>query len=224
MKSMPGIAMAAVLGAVSMTAHAADIPLYPSGPAEDSSFVRFINTTDAPIELKASGSKTTLALTPAKPDSGFMPVAAGKPVKGQLVRGSQQADVDVTVKPGEFATVLGLSSATGALTTQVVRESPDDFNALKASLAFYNIAPDCKQAGLQAAGRNVAIFSDVPTGQAKRRLINPVSMSVQLMCAGKASGAPLAIGMLVAGQRYSVFASPSAKGPHLSVATDTVVH
>ncbi len=184
--------------------------------------MRFINLTDGTIELQASGSKTSLALTTAKPDSGFLPVAAGKPVKGQLIRGSQKTDINVVVKPGEFATVLGIPAGAAALGTQIVRESPDDFNALKSSLAFYNVAADCRQAGLKAAGRDVSIFKDVATGQVTRRLINPVAMSVQLVCAGKATGEPLDLGTLAAGQRYSVFASPAAKGIRLSATTDTV--
>lgn len=217
------VAIAATAAFTSLgVSHAADIPLYPTGPAEDSSFVRFINTTDTPLELQAEGSKTRLALTIAKPDSGFLPVAAGKPVTGQLIRGTQKVGIDVTVKPGEFATVLGMSANGSALTTRVIRESPDDFNALKSSVAFYNVAPECKQAGLHAAGRDVSIFKDVPTGQAARRLINPISMAVQLICEGKPVGAPLSLGTLIAGQRYTVFALPSTKGTRLLAATDTV--
>ena len=215
------IAATAVFASLGVS-YAADIPLYPTGPAEDSSYVRFINTTDTPLELQAEGSKTKLALTLAKPDSGFLPVAAGKPVKGQLIRGTQKVDINVTVKPGEFATVLGVSTNGSTLTTRVVRESPDDFNALKSSVAFYNVAPDCKQAGLHAAGRDVSIFKDVPVDQAARRLINPISMSVQLVCEGKPVGAPLSLGTLIAGQRYTVFALPSVNGTRLLAATDTV--
>lgn len=223
MTSLPQVCLKVLmLAAPTLVAHAADIPLYPTGPAEDSSYVRFINLTEGTIEVQASGSKTSLTLTAAKPDSGFLPVAAGKPVKGQWVRGSQKADINVVVKPGEFATVLGISASAAALSTQVIRESPDDFNALKSSLAFYNVAADCKQAALKAAGRDVGIFKDVAAGQVARRLINPVAMSVQLVCAGKATGDPLDLGTLAAGQRYSVFASPTAKGIRLSAATDIV--
>lgn len=210
--------------AAPIVAHAADIPLYPTGPAEDSSFVRFVNTGNTTISLEATGSKTTLPLLPTKPASDFQPVAANKALVGTFISGSQRAPIDVTVKPGEFVTVFALLSAKGELSAKVVRELPEDFNALRASLAFYNLDSGCAQAGLKAAGRDVDVFTDVPTGVAKRRFVNPVALSVQLVCAGKPQGAPLALGTLAPGQRYSVFAVPAAGGTRTFVTNDALAN
>ncbi|QEI07409.1 cell division protein FtsQ [Pigmentiphaga aceris] len=215
---------AALLAAPFAAVHAADIPLYPTGPSEDSSFVRFVNTGDTPISLEATGSKATLALPPSKPASDFQPVAANKALVGTFTRGTQRAPIDVTVKPGEFATVFGFVSAKGEFSTKVVRELPEDFNALRASLAFYNLDSACPQAGLKPAGRDVAVFSDVPVNEAKRRFINPVALSVQLVCAGKPQGEPLALGSLAPGQRYSVFAVPSANGTRVFFTNDALAN
>jgi hypothetical protein len=216
--------LAAPLAAV----QAADIPLYPTGPSEDSSFVRFVNTSELPLSLEAAGSKASLALPPAKPASDFQPVAANKALVGSLVAGSQRVPVDVTVKPGEFVSVFGLVSPKGELSVKVVRELPEDFNALRASLAFYNLDGACAQAGLKAAGRDVDVFTDVftdvPNGVAKRRFVNPVALSVQLVCAGKPQGAPLALGTLAPGQRYSVFAVPAAGGARTIFTNDALAN
>jgi len=103
-----------------------------------------------------------------------------------------------------------------------VLESPDDFNALKASVAFYNVDAQCASAALLAAGRNVVLLDGVPEGQAKRRQINPVPLSVQLSCGGKVVGQPLDLGPLEAGQRYTVFLVPAGKSSRIFKATDTV--
>ncbi|OVZ62116.1 MULTISPECIES: alginate O-acetyltransferase AlgF [unclassified Pigmentiphaga] len=199
--------------------HAAGIPLYPTGPAEDSAFVRFVNATDAALEIQAAGSQAKLSLPTDKPSSGFMPVAANKPVKGTLTGADRRSDVAVTVKPGEFATVIALAKNASL----VIKESPDDFNAMRASLAFYNADPACRQAGLRAAGRNVGIFDGVGHGQAKRRLINPVAVTVELTCGGKPQGSPRELGALEAGQRYTVLAVPGPQGTRTLFANDALI-
>ncbi|GAA0509196.1 alginate O-acetyltransferase AlgF [Pigmentiphaga sp. GD03639] len=201
-----------------LTAHAAGIPLYPTGPAEDSAFVRFVNATAGPLEVQAAGTSATLALPADKPASGFMPVAASKPVKGTLAGGGQSLPVSVTVKPGEFATVVALDKKA----TVVIKESPDDFNAMRASLALYNADPACRQAGLRTAGRNIGIFENVGQGQTKRRLINPVAVSVELTCDGKPQGAARDLGALEAGQRYTVLVVPGPQGPRTLFANDAL--
>lgn len=210
-------ALAASLPA--LATQAAEIPLYPTGPAEDSAFVRFVNATDGALEIQAAGSQARLSLPTDKPASGFMPVAANKPVKGTLVGASQRTDVAVTVKPSEFATVIAL----GKNANLVIKESPDDFNAMRASLALYNADPACRQAGLRTSGRNVGIFDGVAPGQAKRRLINPVAVTVELTCGGKPQGAPRELGALEAGQRYTVLAIPGAQGTRTLFANDALI-
>jgi len=119
--------------------------------------------------------------------------------------------------------VIGLGNGK-ELRLVTLREQPDDFNALKASLAFYSLDGSCANAGLQAAGRNVDIFKDVAEGSLQRRSINPLKLSVQLRCGGAAVGQPLDLGQLAAGQRYTLFLVPSAQGPRLFQAVDNLAN
>lgn len=201
---------------------AAEIPLYPTGPSEDSAFLRFFNAGQTALELSAANG-ASLRLEGDVRASDFLTVPAGKPIKGTLKQANQAQQLDISVAPGEFATVVGITSQQG-LELVIVREEPDDFNALKASLAFYSLDASCANAGLQAAGRNVDIFKDVANGALQRRSINPLSLSVQLRCAGASVGEPLALGELAAGQRYTLFLVPSADGPRLFQALDNLAN
>jgi len=201
---------------------AAEIPLYPTGPSEDSAFLRFFNAGDTALELSAENG-ASLRLEGDARASDFLTVPAGKPIKGSLKQGEAQQALDISVAPGEFASVVGIATEQG-LNLVTVREVPDDFNALKASLAFYSLDTSCANAGLQAAGRNVDIFKDVAHGAVQRRSINPLSLSVQLRCAGASVGEPLALGELAAGQRYTLFLVPSADGPRLFQALDNLAN
>ncbi|OYT96981.1 MAG: cell division protein FtsQ, partial [Pseudomonas sp. PGPPP3] len=154
---------------------AAEIPLYPTGPSEDSAFLRFFNAGESALELSAANG-ASLRLEGDARASDFLTVPAGKPIKGTLKQADQTQQLDISVAPGEFATVVGITTQQG-LNLLTVREVPDDFNALKASLAFYSLDAACANAGLQVAGRNVDIFKDVPNGALQRRSINPLKLS-----------------------------------------------
>ncbi|AZY49967.1 alginate O-acetyltransferase AlgF [Bordetella avium] len=207
--------LALLLAGGVQAAGAAQIQLYESGPAEDAAFLRFVNGGDAVMDVSAKGSKARLTLDAAHPASDFMPVRAKTNVQGTLSSGGKQANVDVAVQPGEFLTVVGLPDG-----AKLVREQPDDFNALKVSLGFYNLDPSCADAGLLAAGRNVAIFEQVAQGGAARRQVNPVALQVVASCGGQPSGKALDLGVLQAGDRHTVLLLPSAKGPRLLHAPD----
>ncbi|VCU70684.1 Alginate O-acetyl transferase AlgF [Pigmentiphaga humi] len=215
---MTRLTVAALAAALTAAAHAAEIPLYPTGPAEDSAFIRFVNAAASPLEVQPSGGNARLSLPDSKPASGFMAVAANKPVSGTLVRGGQRAPVSVNVKPGEFATVVAVEKG-GPV---VIKESPDDFNAMRVSLAFYNADQACANAALRTAGRNIGLFDAVAAGQSRRRLINPITLTVEITCGGQPQGAPLELGALEAGQRYTVIAVPAAKGTRALFAHDAV--
>lgn len=208
----------------SASALAADVPLYETGPSEDSSFLRFVSATPNPVDVVATGSNAKTSLTADKPATSYFPIKARAGIKGNLLAGSAQAPVDVSVEPGEFATVFAVASGTSGLTARVVREQPDDFNATKVSLAFYSMDPSCASTSLQVAGRTVALFENVPVGELKRRLINPVTLSVQLLCAGKPVGDALPLGALQAGQRYSIFAVPGSGTTRIFIASDALAN
>jgi hypothetical protein len=201
---------------------AAEIPLYPTGPSEDSAFLRFFNAGQSALELSAANG-ASLRLEGDARASDFLTVPAGKPIKGTLKQADQTQQLDISVAPGEFATVVGITTPQG-LNLLTVREVPDDFNALKASLAFYSLDAACANAGLQVAGRNVDIFKDVANGALQRRSINPLKLSVQLRCGGASVGEPLALGELAAGQRYTLFLVPSAQGSRLYQAQDNLAN
>lgn len=202
---------------------AAEIPLYPTGPSEDAAFLRFFNATEAPLELAAAnGASRTLAGEVRATD--FLIVPAGKPIHGVLKQAGKEQKVDVTVEPGEFATVVSVADPQQGWRQVTVREQPEDFNALKASLAFYSLDASCSEAGLQVAGREVDIFKAVADGSVQRRAINPLKLAVQLRCAGASVGAPLDLGELAAGQRYTLFLVPSAEGPKLYQAQDNLAN
>ncbi|TBU76921.1 alginate O-acetyltransferase AlgF [Phytopseudomonas daroniae] len=218
------LAVGALAWAIAQAGHAAGIPLYPTGPSEDAAFLRFVNAGEGALELAAAGSEARLRLEGEERVSDFLTVPAGRAVKGSLSRGGQRHELDVTVEPGEFTTVVGLPGAGAALELATVREQPDDFNALKASLAFYSLDGRCADAGLRVAGRSVEIFTAVAEGSVQRRSINPVNLSVQLSCAGAPAGEALALGELRAGERYSVFLVPSSEGPRLFQAKDSLAN
>ena len=152
----------------------------------------------------------------------LFPVDSSKPVKGTLVSGGQKLPIDLKIEPSEFVTVFAVPDGAG-IQQAVVREPENEFNALKASLAFFNVDASCADAGLLVKGRRVDKFASVPVNTAERLMINPVQLSVQLVCANANVGAALDLGQLKAGERYSVMLVPSASGPRLLHATDTVL-
>lgn len=205
-------------------AAAADIPLYPSGPAQDSSFVRFVDGGSQAVNVSASGSKARLTLDAARPTTEFYPIAAGKPIAGTLASANAHQAVSATVQPGEFVSIVALDGAdkSGGLRAVTVREKPDDFNALKASIAFYNLDPECATPALKVPGHDIVLLDGVAVGQSKRRQVNPVAVSVQLSCGDQPVGQPLSLGTLVAGQRYTVFLVPAGTRSRIFFANDAV--
>ena len=195
--------------------------LYATGPDEDTAYIRFVNASPAPLEVIAQPEEAPLSLTTAEPVSLLFPADSSKSIKGTLVSGGHKLPIDLKIEPSEFVTVFAVPDGAG-IQQAVVRETPDDFNALKASLAFFNVDASCANAGLRVAGRDVDLFKSVPVNTAQRRMINPVQLSVQLVCANANVGAALDLGQLKAGERYSVMLVPSANGSRLLHATDAV--
>lgn len=200
-------------------AGAATIQLYETGPAEDASFVRFVNGGTDEVDVSAKGSQARIKLDAQQPVSDFMPVRAGATMQGTLESGARKQNVDISVQPGEFASVVGLPTKDG-LQAVIMREQPDDFNALKVSIGFYNLDPGCADAGMLAAVRNVAMFEHVANGSVARRQVNAVPLSVIASCGGKPTGTAVDLGTLQAGERHTLFLLPSSSGPRLLHALD----
>ncbi len=212
----------AALMCLAVPAQADEIPLYDTGPSQDAAFVRFVNASNGAMQVKAGGgSASGTTLQPGNPASPFYAVRGNANVKGFFKNEKLQSDIALKVKPGEFATVVAMPGE-AVIKQTVLRESPDDFNALKVSLALYNLDARCVGAGLSVVGRSTHLFENVANGTLQRRALNPVSISVQLICKGQVRPTTLALGALQAGQRYSVLVMPEGLASKLLIASDAV--
>ena len=202
-------------------AQGVEIKLYPTGPAEDSAFVRFVDGSGAGLQITAAGSDAVVELDAQSRASAYMPVAGKTTIKGELAQGKDTQAVAVKVLPSEFVTVLGVKSKDG-LQVHTIHEEADDFTAVRASIAFYDLNQSCIDAGVQVAGRQVFLFEHVEVGKWVRRQVNPVPLSVQLVCAGQPVGQPLDLGTLQAGERHSLFLAPGDSASGFFHVKDTV--
>lgn len=224
MKNFSQYLVPALLSCTAVSAQAAGPMLYETGPAQDSAFVRFVNGLDQAVEVVPEGSRARLSLPTSKPLGDFLPVRPDTVIKGAFEARGQRAGVAVKTAPGAFSTVVAKPAGAGKpFTVTVLTEVPDDFSALRASLGFASLDKACVPAGLQTAGKGVALFSGVALEQLQRRQINPVKLTVQATCGGKPVGGVVDLGQLEAGQRYSVLLMPAAGGaPRVVFAADTV--
>ncbi|MGO3742115.1 cell division protein FtsQ [Kerstersia sp.] len=224
-RSLQCLAAATLMSSLALSSQAADIALYETGPAEDSSFLRFVNGSDATIRIASGNAGSAMELAADEPASKFFAVRAGQPLKGEIRAGDAVIPTQTTVQPGDFVSVIVTQAADGQPQATTITESPEDFNALKAAVAFYNLDPGCADAVVRVAGRDTALFSGTHEKNAPpRRQINPVPLSVQLVCAGQDTGAVLDLGKLQAGERYTLFLVPGheAKQSRLFYAVDSL--
>lgn len=224
MKPLSQYIVPTLMTCTAVSAQAAGPMLYETGPAQDSAFVRFVNGLDHAVEVVPEGSRSRLSLPTSKPLGDFLPVRPDTVIKGAFEARGQRAGVAVKTAPGAFSTVVAKPAGAGKpFTVTVLTEVPDDFSALRASLGFASLDKACAPAGLQTAGKGVALFSGVALEQLQRRQINPVKLTVQATCGGKPVGGVVDLGQLEAGQRYSVLLMPAAGGaPRVVFAADTV--
>ncbi|NYT78328.1 alginate O-acetyltransferase AlgF [Alcaligenaceae bacterium] len=216
------VAMVLTLG-MSGGSWGTEIELYPTGPSADSAFLRFVDGDAKGLRVIASGSKLELRLDAGQRASQFRSVAGGSKINGQLLTDHSQANVDLTLKPGEFITVMG-TTVNGTLQALTLRETPDDFSAIKASVVFYNMNAQCAPATLKVAGRTVNLFEGIAKDASTRRQVNPVKLAVQLVCAGNPVGEPVDMGTLVAGERYSIFLAPGDPADRFFYVKDAVAN
>ncbi|MFZ6689490.1 cell division protein FtsQ [Undibacterium sp. SXout11W] len=194
----------------SMAAYA-DNPLYETGPGQDSSFVRFLNASGDKATVVNGSAKVNLDAKTEGRVSRFYPVKAGEKLTATVQVGAVKTSVEVTAKPGEFVTVAIVNKG-AALESMLVRETPTDFNAMRASISLMNVDASCAAAGLTGGAKNAMIFEAVKPATTTRRLVNPVSLTVQANCGGEAAGAAVDMSQLQAGERYSVIVIPAKKG------------
>jgi alginate O-acetyltransferase complex protein AlgF len=189
----------------------AESALYETGPAQDASFVRFLNATDGDIAVVAARGGYRIALGRAGEArvSKFHPAVAGATLRASVEAGGRKLPVEVVARPGEYVTVAVLAGK-GGPSARLIREIPGDYNASRASLALANADGDCAPASLSGGASNVAILEGVEPFAIRRRLVNPVRVTVQAACGGKATRAPLDLGQLEPGERYTAFVIPLA--------------
>ncbi|MDP1976670.1 alginate O-acetyltransferase AlgF [Undibacterium sp.] len=206
---MKKLIFACLTSALTLAAHA-DNPLYETGPAQDSSFVRFLNASEDKANVVNGAAKVALAAQGDGRVSRFYPVKAGAKLAANVQVGNAKSAVEVVAKPGEFVTIAIVSNGAG-IDTVVVKDTPTDFNASKASVALLNLDKSCNAAGLNVAKKNTAIVEAVKPASLQRRLVNPIGLKTQVMCDAKDAGKVVDLGQLQPGERYSVVLMPGKK-------------
>lgn len=180
----------------------AEPQLYETGPSEESSYVRFVNATDKSVSVVTAKAKIVLAAKDAARSSRFFPVKAGTKLSATLQASGHKLAVDVTGKAWEYISVIAMQDGT----YKTVRETPDDFNASRASVALFNLDSSCAGATMLGGAKNATVLDGVKPLTVQRRLINPVKLQVSLGCGGP--GVSVDMSQLQAGERYSVFFLP----------------
>lgn len=208
---------------LAVPAGAVDIPLYPTGPAQDAAFLRFADGLDQALKVTASDSASALELDAQRRVSDYQMVPGGTELRGTLTVGDEQAPIKLKLEPGEFVTVIGVRDQ-GRLVPLLLRETPEDFSAVKASVAFYNRDTQCQPADVRVAGRTVDLFQGVAADGHARRQVNPVGLRVQLLCAGQPAGDPLDLGVLEAGERYTLLLVSGDAAPRFFYVKDAVAN
>lgn len=209
-----GLAIGVCLGLFAVSGLAAaeeETKLYDTGPSVISGYVRFVNAAQADVTITA-GSGGTLALETGMPGriGRFQAVPARLELTATLAVAGKTAEVSVTLLPDEFVTIAVLDGAASL----VLRDQPQDFNALKADIAFLNADPGCAGGVMRAGAKKTVVFSEIPPGQLARRSVNPVAALIEAGCSEAAIAGTLDLGLLEAGKRYSVVVIPDGAGGH----------
>lgn len=192
---------------LSGTAVAAEPELYETGPSEVSSYVRFVNATDSAVNVISSKGSAKVELS-ARADgraTHFFLVKAGTKMTATIQSGGHKVSVDVVGKPWEYISIVVLPGASSPVKTMLVRESPDDFNAMRSSLALFNLDASCSAAVMKGGAKSATILDNVKPFAVQRRLVNPIKLAVNMSCGTEPKGASLDLSQLEAGERYSVF-------------------
>ncbi|MCX7192981.1 MAG: alginate O-acetyltransferase AlgF [Proteobacteria bacterium] len=203
-------------------AKAAEPQLYETGPSEESSYIRFVNATEKSISVVSSKGSAKVELT-AKAQgrvSRFFPVKSGSRLSANIQSDGHKTSVEVTGRAWEYITVAVLPDGAAQIKTTLVRETPEDFNAMRASLALFNLDAQCGAALMQGGAKNSSILDDVKPFSVQRRLINPVKLNVTVTCKGQTASAGVDLAQLQAGERYSVFLLKVKNAPQAFFARD----
>ncbi|GEM_PF-664472 len=191
---------------------AADGRLYPSGPPNGVAYLRFANLSTQRVTVASPAAELALPSDNSQRVRQYDPVTPGTELTGTVKLGGKAEPINLKLTPNEFLTVVVTGSAEGGPHVTLVRESPSDFNALKSSLALYNLDPGCGDGKLLAGDDRIAVISGVTPDKSGRRLVNPVNVALTVACDDTSKGAAVELGPMAAGERYSVFVF-AASGP-----------
>ena len=212
MKSTPLFrltACALLASALTLPAAAQEIArLYaPRAPA-GSAYVRVISAAPTTIVVDFGGRRETL--DGRHPASDYRIINAASPM-ALTVAGQPQGPQRLAA--GGFYSVI-----VGAGTAQLVADSTDGRDDLKAELRFYNLLPGC--GATLSLLNGPAVFADTPfQGHAKRN-INPVKADLVAACSHGAASGPVAMPALKAGDHVSFFLRGVPGKPQLTGQVD----
>lgn len=185
----------------------AEPQLYETGPSEESSYVRFVNATGRAITImSATGSaKVELNTREKERASRFFPVKSGTKLAATIQSNAYKIPVNVVGKPWEYITIAILPNGATQVTTRLIRETPEDFNAMRSSLALFNLDTKCSGALMQGGPKQATILDNVKPFSVQRRLVNPVRLNAAIACGGSGGDTAIDLSQLQAGERYSIF-------------------
>jgi alginate O-acetyltransferase complex protein AlgF len=218
-RRLTGLALLAVAAALQGGAtDAAGDQLYPSGPPNGVAYIRFVNLAPREVTIVSPSAKIAIPADDQHRVGQFDAVTPGVALTGSAKLGEASKPIDLKLVPNEFVTVVATAEGANGLTLTVFRDVPTEFNALKSSLALFNVDKGCAQAQLVAGGSHMSVIAGVAPGAVGRRMVNPVKAELGVACSDPAQATPAKLGQLAAGERYSVFVAAAGASGHEVVA------
>ncbi|MCF4164835.1 alginate O-acetyltransferase AlgF [Zavarzinia compransoris] len=206
---LAGLAALALAGFVAGTAFA-EVQLYDTGPDVVSGYVRFLNAASGDVAVSAGGAGLALPATDEGRIGRFQAVPAESEQSADVAVADAKGSVTIEAAPEEFITIAVLDGGK----TLVIRDTPQDFNALKADITFLNADPACAGAVMRAGAKKTVVFKDVAPGAMARRQVNPVAAVIEAACGETPVEGVVDLGTLAAGGRYSIVVIPDRAGGH----------
>ncbi|HZK89336.1 MAG TPA: alginate O-acetyltransferase AlgF [Stellaceae bacterium] len=198
-------ALAAIMTLHCGAGSAAEGRLYPSGPPNGVAYLRFVNMAPREVTIVSPAAKLAIPADDAHRILEFDPVTPGVALTGSAQLGAARKPIDLKLAANEFATVAVSADGADGIALTVFRETPSDFNALKSSLALFNLDKSCAPAQLVAGDAHTPVIPDVAPAAVGRRLVNPVNAELAVSCGDPAQATAAKLGQLNAGDRYSIF-------------------
>ncbi len=195
-----------LLGQFPALAHA-EPHLYETGPVEKASYLRFVNATGNDLTIVSSSGQVRiqLGIKDATRATNFFSVKSGEELSATIQLKAVKRKVTVSGQPWENITIVVLPDGPKRVKTSVIKETPTDFNAMRVSLALFNLDEGCATALMQGGSKRATILDQVQPFSVKRRLVNPVKLTAMVGCASDDQMRQVDFEQLQAGERYSVF-------------------